>query len=155
MKRAATLLVSIAILAIAQTPVARAQELGRLFLTPEQRNALDARRRTRVPDTPQAAAVVESATTRFDGSVRRADGRSTVWVNGEALGDGAQQEGLRVLPRRTDPSQVTLEIGEGARKIDLKVGQSLDRTSGEVKDPLRGGEAAPYVIPPRRAAPAK
>ena len=31
-----------------------AQELGRLFFTPEQRQALDARRRARVPDRPSA-----------------------------------------------------------------------------------------------------
>ena len=41
MKRTATLLVSIAIFTAAQAPVARAGELGRLFLTPEQRSALD------------------------------------------------------------------------------------------------------------------
>ena len=34
---------------------AQAQELGRLFFTPEQRAALDARRKARVPDKPAAA----------------------------------------------------------------------------------------------------
>ena len=56
--------------------------------------------------------------------------------------------------RRADPSRVTVEIGDGERRIDLKVGQSLEHATGEVKDPLHGGEAAPYVVP-RRTAPAK
>ena len=123
-----------------------------LFLTPEQRTALDARRRARLPDKPQAAVVIESPTTRLNGYVGRSDGRSTVWVNGEALGDGAQQDGMRITPRRADPSRVTIDVGEGegGRKIDLKVGQSLDRATGEIKDPLRGGEAAPHISAPRK-----
>ena len=149
MKRIATLLVSVAILGFAQAPAARAAELGRLFLTPEQRSALDARRKARLPDIKPQAVTVESPTTRIDGFVTRSSGNSTVWVNGQAVGEGAEQEGLRVRPRRADPSRVTIEVGEGERKIDVKVGQSLDRATGEVRDPLRGGEAAPYVRPQR------
>lgn len=149
MKHATTLMVLIAILAFACAPFARAEELGRLFLTPEQRSALDARRKARLPDTPQAVIVESAATTRIDGYVKRGNGRSTIWVNGHAQDGGAQQEGLRVLPRRTDPSRVTVEIDDGERSIDLKIGQSLDRATGEVRDPLRGGKAAPYVPPQR------
>ena len=43
---------------------ARAQELGRLFFTPDQRAALDARRKARVPDKPAAVPVVAAPTTR-------------------------------------------------------------------------------------------
>ena len=67
------------------TAGAQAQELGRLFFTPEQRAALDARRKARVPDKPAAASAVEQPVTRVDGAVRRSGGRSTVWVNGEAI----------------------------------------------------------------------
>ena len=74
---------------------AGAQELGRLFFTPDQRAALDARRKARVPDKPAAVLQVESPTTRVDGAVRRAGGRSTVWVNGEAIPEGAQPAGAR------------------------------------------------------------
>ncbi|MGH8726220.1 MAG: hypothetical protein ACREU1_15300, partial [Burkholderiales bacterium] len=65
-----------------------AQELGRLFFSPDQRAALDARRKARVPDKP-AAVVVASPTTRLDGYVQRSGGRSTIWVNGESLPEGA------------------------------------------------------------------
>lgn len=116
---------------------AHAQELGRLFFTPEQRAALDARRSARLTDKP--AAIVESPTTRVDGFVARSSGRSTVWVDGEALPDGVQPEGLRVQ-RGRDPSKVNVTFGENARRIELRVGETLDRGTGEVKDVMDNGE---------------
>jgi hypothetical protein len=112
---------------------AQAQELGRLFFTPEQRAALDARRKARVPDTP-AVAVVASPTTRVDGYVRRSGGPATVWVNGEPLGvEGA--EGPRIV-RRGNEDRVSIPVGEGAIRFSLKPGQVLDRGNGEVHDVL-------------------
>ena len=134
MMRAATLL----LLCVLGLPArAGAQELGRLFLTPEQREALDARRKARLPDRPTAVEV--SPTTRVDGYVKRSRGKSTVWLDGYALPEGTQPEGLRVRPGR-DPSQVTVEIGEDSRRVDVRVGDTLDRATGAVKDVLGGGE---------------
>ena len=118
---------------------AGAQELGRLFLTPEQRSALDARRKARIPDKP-ATVVVESPVTRLDGLVQRGRGRSTVWVNGEPVPEGTQPEGLRVQPGRNASGRVRVDIGETENRVDLKIGQSFDRETGEVKDSLQGGE---------------
>jgi hypothetical protein len=114
-----------------------AQSLGRLFFTPEQRDALDARRKARVPDQP--AALAPSPTTRLDGSVRRSSGKSTVWLDGFAVPDGTQPDGLRVY-RGGDPSRVTVTVGEDRRRVDLRVGETLDRATGEVKDLLGKGE---------------
>ena len=116
---------------------AGAQELGRLFFTPEQRAALDSRRAARLPDKP--AAVMESPTTRVDGFVTRSSGRSTVWVDGEALPEGVQPEGLRVQ-RGADPSRVRVTIGEDARRVELRVGETLDRSTGEVKGVIDNGQ---------------
>ena len=118
---------------------AGAQELGRLFLTPEQRSALDARRKARIPDKP-ATVVVESPVTRLDGLVQRGRGRSTVWVNGEPVPEGTQPEGLRVQPGRNASGRVRVDIGETENRVDLKIGQSFDRETGEIKDSLQGGE---------------
>lgn len=122
------------------TAAARAQELGRLFLTPDQRVALDARRKARVPDKPAAAPVLESPTTRIDGTVRRPGGRSTVWVNGEAIQEGVQPEGVRVLPPRSSPGRVSISVGETEQRFDLRIGETLDRGSGEVRDVIGEGE---------------
>jgi hypothetical protein len=115
------------------------EDLGRLFFTPEQRSALDARRKARIPDKP-AAVVVESPVTRVDGFVSRRGGRSTTWVNGEAVPEGTQPEGLRVLPKRDDTGRVVVNIGETETQVDLKIGQSFDRGTGEVRDSLDGGD---------------
>jgi hypothetical protein len=109
--------------------------LGRLFFTAEQREALDARRRARVPDKP-AAPTVASPTTRLDGYVQRSGGRSTVFVNGEAVPEGSA-EAPRVEPGRRD-GRVPVTIGEGAR-VPLKPGEVVDRSSGEVRDVLGDG----------------
>jgi hypothetical protein len=134
MMRLATLAL---LLALLPAGPAAAQELGRLFFTPEQRAALDARRAARLPDKP--AAVAESPTTRVDGYVKRSSGKSTVWVDGEAMPDGLQLEGLR-LQRGNDPTRVTVTIGEDGRRIVVRVGETLDRATGAVKYVIGDGE---------------
>ena len=119
--------------------VSVAQEpLGRLFFTPDQREALDARRKARVPDKPAAAPVVASPTTRLDGYVQRSGGRSTVFINGEALPEGTAEAPR--LDTRRDDGRVPITIGEGGPRYPLKPGEVLDRGTGEVRDVLRGGE---------------
>ena len=124
---------------IAAAPEAHAQSLGRLFLTPAQRAALDVRRASRVPDKPMAV-VVESPTARVDGQVVRTDGRSTVWVNGLPVREGAQSEGLRIAPGPGAAASVTLNVGEGSRRVELLVGESMNRDTGEVHDMLGEGK---------------
>ncbi len=128
----------------------QAQELGRLFLTAEQRAALDARRKARIPDKPAAAPVVESPTTSVDGLVRRQGGRSTVWINRQPNAEGVQPDGARVLPGRAGAPDVSITVGEGERQFQLKPGQKLDRGTGEVTDVL--GDGAVKVGPARKPA---
>jgi hypothetical protein len=116
----------------------RAQDLERLFFTAEQRAALDARRKARVPDKPSAAPLFISPTTRLDGYVRRADGRSTVWVNGASVEDTAPQADGRV----------SVGAGESRARVRLKPGEVLDRGSGEVTDVL-GADGEIRVRPVR------
>jgi hypothetical protein len=121
---------------VASIPAASAQDIGRLFFTEEQRAALDARRRSRMPDKPAAAAV--TPTTRVDGYVRRSGGPSTVWVNGESLGvEGADAPRIESGQRQ---GRVSVPVGDGAVRFSLKPGQVLDRSTGEVRDVLGNGE---------------
>lgn len=119
-------------LALSVPGPACAQEVGRLFFTPEQRAALDARRKARVPDQP-APAVIISPTTRVDGFVKRSGGPSTVWVNGEPLNEGGGD-----APRIG--AQVSVPLGEGGRRANLKPGEVLDRGTGQVRDVIGDGE---------------
>jgi hypothetical protein len=141
-----TLVLLGAMLAATATPCG-ADELGRLFFTPEQRNALDARRKARVPDRP-ASEVAASPTMRLDGYVKRSGGRSTVWVNREALDEGAPQS-PQILRGGAD-EQVSVPIGETRNRVQMKPGETLDRGNGEVRDVIGDGE-----IRIRRPAPAR
>ena len=132
-----TRLLLIAALALPLAP-AQAQELGRLFFTPDQRAALDARRKARVPDKPAAAGAV-SPTMRLDGYVKRSDGRSTVWVNGESLSEGTQAESPRIGSGARD-ARVNVNVGDSSTRVELKPGEVLDRGNGEVRDVIGDGE---------------
>ena len=118
--------------------IAAAQELGRLFFTPQQRNALDDRRRARVPDKP-AAAVVATPVTRVDGYVKRSGGPSTVWINGDPLPESAP-EAPRIDTTREPSGTVSITIGESGTRARLRPGQALDRGTGEVLDVIGDGE---------------
>jgi hypothetical protein len=106
---------------------AAAQELGRLFFTPQQRQELDRRREANIQES--GTATVESTMT-INGHVSRSSGRTTTWINGVPQYDSV---------RTRDPSRVTVGGTEGEPPVDLKIGQTLDKTRGEVKDGLRGG----------------
>jgi hypothetical protein len=123
---------AIAAIAVLVPGTVVAQEVGRLFFTPEQRAALDQRRKARVPDKP-AAVLTVSPTTRVDGFVQRSGGRSTVWVNGEPLSEGSAD-----APRIG--ARVSVPAGEGGRRAALKPGEVLDRGTGEVRDVIGDGE---------------
>jgi len=135
MTRAITLLASILLFSSVD---ARAQQLGRLFFTQEQRDALDARRKARVPDKPAAAAVA-SPTTRLDGYVKRSSGPSTVWVNGESLLETAP-EAPRIGVTRSNDGRVSVTVGESGARVGLRPGEILDRSTGEVRDVIGDGE---------------
>jgi hypothetical protein len=141
MKRALVLLAFALVPAAGQT-----QELGRLFFTPDQRAALDARRRARVPDKPTAAVVV-APVTRLDGYVKRSGGPSTVWINGESVPDNAP-EAPRIDPARGASGSVSISVGEAGSRVRLQPGEALDRSNGEVRDVIGDGE-----IQVRRPAP--
>lgn len=137
MTRSATALALAALLHASPAP---AQELGRLFLTPEQRTALDARRNARVPDRPAAAPTVVAPVTRIDGYVQRPGGKSTVWVNGQAVPEGTRDPNASIQPGGAGTPSVAIQIGETNRDARARVGQSIDTVTGAVRDPLGEGE---------------
>jgi len=97
-----------------------ADELGRLFFTPQQRQELDRRRASNV----QEQEVVVESTVTVSGQVSRSSGKTTTWVNGVPQYDTYSGR---------DPARVHLPDGT------IKIGQTLDRNRGEVKDGLEGG----------------
>ncbi len=113
------------LLAVQAFPALSQENLGRLFLLPQQRQDLDRRRLANI----QESALTESLVT-VNGQVSRSSGKTTVWVN------GIPQESTAKPP---DPARVTLPGAEGERSVTLKIGQTVDKVRGEVRDPVGGG----------------
>ncbi len=116
-------------------PVA-ADDLGRLFFTPQEREALDRRRASKVAVETDAP-VVESLVT-VNGQVTRSSGKTTTWINGVAHDD---------TYRGRDPTRVPVQ--RGGTRVPVKVGQTLDRSRGVVQDELAGGEIRIHGAPAR------
>lgn len=104
---------------------AEAQQLGRLFLTPQEREALD---RKRAANTAEETVPKEPSVT-VNGVVRRSSGKTTTWINGVPHDDA----------HRPSPSG-RVAVESGTATVGVKVGQTLDRSSGAVTDPLGAGE---------------
>ena len=110
--------------------------LGRLFFTPERRQQLDRQREFNLVDQQQLPA---EPTLTIDGIVIRSNGRRTAWVNGSPQNEDEPWNGLTVTPRHGDPGKVLVETGDSPA-ARTRVGQTVNRNTGESIDLLNGGE---------------
>lgn len=118
--------------------------IERLFFTPAQRESLDVARsqrtRTTLSTEERTEPVVEQPvpqTITYGGMVRRSDGRTTVWINDRPVDDQEAAGGATVIRRVGPDGAVTLEVPQSKRRVDLKVGQSVEVLSGSVGDGYR------------------
>ena len=111
--------------------------LGRLFLTPNERAALDSARQNNQP--PQKIvepggknnnAVVKPITVQ--GFVKRSDGKGTVWINGSPIQENSSTGAVAVGPLSADSDQVRITLSASGQSIRLKAGQRYDAASGKV-----------------------
>jgi hypothetical protein len=126
--------------------------LGRLFLTPEQRAALDNARRNKIRTDTVAAAVVKkpkppaARSLLINGVVKRSDGETIVWVSGKPV-EGETPDGMQFqVPPQTPGGTVMVREPERGRRVEIKVGQQVDMLTGRVKEP--------FERPSQNAAPA-
>jgi hypothetical protein len=132
------LLAGALLVVLAVDSVSAAENLGRLFFTPQQRQELDRRRQANI----QESAVTSNSFVTVNGQVSRSQGKTTVWIN------GVPQENTR---RPLDPARVTVPGGEGESPVNLKIGQTLDKTRGQVRDTIEGGR----ILTPSEKRPPK
>lgn len=107
---------------------ASAQQLGKLFFTPEQRATLEQLKQT--PATPSAPAVT-SDTITVNGMVQRSDGSNILWIN------NAQQSvtsGAKGLDPKAVPGSVPVTVPGNKNPVRLKIGQSVDVASGAIRE---------------------
>lgn len=131
-----------ALLAAAAPRFAHAEPLGRLFLTPEQRAALERQRHQKTAPKPQPVEPEpETGSLSLNGIVTRSDGKATIWVNGAPYYDAASAGELLALPAGGEDGAAASERRE-PRRPSVKVGESLNRATGKKADRLRGGQVS-------------
>ena len=64
--------------------------------------------------------------------IQRSDGNNTVWLNDKPI-TGQNAAGMSFLTNRND-SKVKLQLPDGGRSMDLKVGQTAEINSGTVEE---------------------
>ena len=125
----------------ASTPAAaQAQErLGRLFFTPAQRASLDVARSQRAraalsTEKPEQEATPVPQTITYSGHIRRSDGKTTVWINNQAVHDRESAGAAAIVGRVRPDGSVTLQVPQSGRSVILKPGQSVELLSGAVEE---------------------
>jgi len=130
--------------------------LGRLFLTPAERAALDVVRKNSKPperiispddsedreSTAAAAPPPIPPVVTVHGYVKRSDGKGTVWVNGQPVPEKNIARDIEVGRVQGNTSQVPIRIPGTGQTVRLKAGQSFDPASGKMADRLQD-------LPPR------
>lgn len=112
--------------------------LGRLFFTPERRLALERQRTHNV----QQAQTLQGTTMSLDGVVYRSGGKSTVWINHQAQNENdAKRTGITATVSRPNPGNALIAPGEDT-PMRLKVGEAINRATGERNNRLGGGSVA-------------
>ena len=107
-----------------------------------QRNALDMARKQNIrldignEETERqqngANAAPLPQTVHLNGMIQRSDGNNTVWLNDKPI-TGQNAAGMSFLTNRND-SKVKLQLPDGGRSMDLKVGQTAEINSGTVEE---------------------
>ncbi len=137
-------LVGLAILAPAGA--ADAPQLGRLFFTPEKRVTLERQRNFNI----QEAKTLQGNTMTLDGVVYRSGGKSTVWINHQAQTENeSARTGVNAVVSPKTPGSAVLAPGEEA-PAQLKVGESINRATGERDTRLGGGVVKTPATPATR-----
>lgn len=132
-------LLAVFAIGLASASSAYANELGRLFFTPDQRAALDRVRFAPPPKEPEPKPVAVVAPPAvvppplppvvMNGLVTRSSGRSTTWVNGVEQHDALRPAG----------ASASVPIGTTNRRVQLKVGETFEPEANARYDVLRGG----------------
>ena len=120
---------------LALSPAYAEDELGRLFFSPERRQHLDRQRQSNIPTQVEMG---EDPTLTINGVVTRSSGKRTVWINSTAHNESDPKREITATPVRKEPGRVVIRTEHASNK-DLRVGDSLNQSTGETRDLLEGG----------------
>lgn len=125
-----------------------AEQLGRLFLTPEERSRIDKIRFAKPKQEEPVKIVIKDIVTeepeepvpdiggiRVNGLVYRQDGKSTAWINNTNTFEGnLENQYIEVNSGDIKPDNIKLKIYKNETDITLKVGETYETTTDEVTD---------------------
>lgn len=114
---------------------AESQELGRLFFSPERRQALDHMRQFNIQERGEAS---DDPSLTINGIVTRSSGKRTVWINGVAQDANNSSNVTTVTPNRANPGEVVVQT-DSNYSTRARVGDTISRGSGETTDLLKDG----------------
>jgi hypothetical protein len=109
-------------------PLAADDGLGRLFYSPQERTMMNAQRNR------DAGMLTGGEKLSVDGLVVRSSGKSTVWLNGVPSHENRPPADIAITRRQGPGGKVQLRLPASGRDVELQVGQTLDATSGKVRD---------------------
>jgi hypothetical protein len=112
-----------------------AEELGRLFFTPERRQQLDHQRQFNLEEQREAP---EDPTLTINGVVTRSSGKRTVWVNGITRSDREAFGDATVFPKPGNPARFIVRPGQ-TTATEAKVGDTVNQATGEISGLLGQG----------------
>lgn len=113
-----------------------AEPLGRLFFTPERRDALD---RQRALNTLANQQVAEDPQFTVNGQIRRSTGKHTTWINGMPQNDEDGRAGVVARASAKGPDHVKLEASDEPTTT-LRVGETFNRGTHEVSSEMGDGK---------------
>lgn len=103
------------------------QSLKTLFTTPQERQAIDSDRRNSRASGNQAQRGPTSV--QLNGIVKRSNGNSVVWINGQSTMDSTNVEGYKVYSNAINAGNKTPVMIDG-KKIYLKPGETWSEGAG-------------------------
>jgi len=147
-KLSMTLFTAMATLSLTFVPHALADDLGRLFTTPQQRQTLEKLRyqepvvEITVPDITFEEPVVEEehkpviGGITVNGLVYRKGGKSTAWVNSANTYEGNfGNQYIQINADNIKPDDVEILIPINDTKVNLKTGQTYDPEADHIISP--------------------
>lgn len=130
------------------------QAMGRLFFTPEQRARMDVARqqeRSIKFEVEQEESAPPPASLTLNGVITRSDGKTTLWINNKIQGDEEMGRDVAVPGRGKSAGQISVSTPDAKRAVQLKVGQSIDMSSGQVEEGYRRSPPTPPALVPSAA----
>lgn len=137
-----------------------ADDLGRLFTSPQERAMLEKIRNT--PPEPEIEQTIEIPeldeiqvntpltieNITVSGLVYRKDGKSTAWVNkGNSYDMNYNLQSYHISNEKISPDNVVISINEIEKEIELKVGETYESNIDEIRDVLDEFPKENIVIP--------